>query len=194
MNALWLVCLIPSLLAPPQDAKPPEGKPASTNIRGSEYPRILDDLRVTFRIKAPGRPEGRVRVLRQHAVRGEEGRGRLLDRDDDRSRRARLPLLPDVDRRRAGERPGEPDLFRDRPGHERDRGPREGRRLLHAEGRPARARSASAGTSRRRPRTGVASSSTRRPATTLIARRATPSSTSSTAAARTRPTGPARAA
>ena len=53
MNALWLVGLLPALLAPPQDPKPPEGTPASTNIRGAEYPRILDDLRVTFRIKAP---------------------------------------------------------------------------------------------------------------------------------------------
>lgn len=50
MTALWLVGL---LLATPQDSKPPEGAPASTNIRGAEYPRILDDLRVTFRIKAP---------------------------------------------------------------------------------------------------------------------------------------------
>jgi enterochelin esterase-like enzyme len=50
MNALWLVGL---LLAAPQDSKPPEGTPASTNIRGAEYPRILDDSRVTFRIKAP---------------------------------------------------------------------------------------------------------------------------------------------
>ena len=50
MNALWLVGL---LFAAPQDSKPPEGTPASTNIRGAEYPRILDDLRVTFRIKAP---------------------------------------------------------------------------------------------------------------------------------------------
>lgn len=49
MNALWLVGL---LLAAPQDTKPPEGTPASTNIRGAEYPRILDDLRVVFRIKA----------------------------------------------------------------------------------------------------------------------------------------------
>jgi enterochelin esterase-like enzyme len=53
MNALCLVCLLPLLLAQPQDAKPPEGTPASTNIRGAEYPRILDDGRVTFRIKAP---------------------------------------------------------------------------------------------------------------------------------------------
>jgi enterochelin esterase-like enzyme len=49
MNALWLVGL---LLAASQDTKPPEGTPASTNIRGAEYPRILDDLRVVFRIKA----------------------------------------------------------------------------------------------------------------------------------------------
>lgn len=32
--------------------KPPEGVPAPTNIRGQEYPRVHDDLRVTFRIKA----------------------------------------------------------------------------------------------------------------------------------------------
>jgi enterochelin esterase-like enzyme len=50
MNALWLVGL---LLAAPQDTKPPEGTPASTNIRGALYPRILGDLRVVFRIKAP---------------------------------------------------------------------------------------------------------------------------------------------
>ena len=52
MNALWLVGLI---LAVPQDpnAKPPEGTPAPTNVRGAQYPRILDDNRVAFRIKAP---------------------------------------------------------------------------------------------------------------------------------------------
>src|SRR5689334_21764664 len=55
MNSLWFAGLL-ALLAPPdplQDPKPDEGKPASTNIRGAEYPRIHDDLRVTFRIKAP---------------------------------------------------------------------------------------------------------------------------------------------
>ncbi|WP_261339223.1 alpha/beta hydrolase-fold protein, partial [Singulisphaera acidiphila] len=50
MNALWLVGL---LLAAFQDSEPPEGTPASTNIRGAEYPRVHDDLRITFRIKAP---------------------------------------------------------------------------------------------------------------------------------------------
>ena len=29
------------------------GKPASTNVRGAEYPRVLSDGRVVFRIKAP---------------------------------------------------------------------------------------------------------------------------------------------
>ncbi len=54
MNNLWLAGLLALLVPadPAQDPKPAEGKPASTNIRGSEYPRIHDDLRVTFRIKA----------------------------------------------------------------------------------------------------------------------------------------------
>ena len=51
MNGLWLAGLLPLLLA--QGPKPAEGVPAATNIRGAEYPRVQDDLRVTFRIKAP---------------------------------------------------------------------------------------------------------------------------------------------
>jgi enterochelin esterase-like enzyme len=51
------VGLVPLVLAAavhqPDGAKPPEGVPATTNIRGAEYPRIHPDLRVTFRIKAP---------------------------------------------------------------------------------------------------------------------------------------------
>jgi enterochelin esterase-like enzyme len=35
-----------------EGAKPSGGIPAPTNIRGQEYPRVHDDLRVTFRIKA----------------------------------------------------------------------------------------------------------------------------------------------
>jgi enterochelin esterase-like enzyme len=31
-----------------------EGQPASSNVRGAEYPRILPDRRVTFQLKAPG--------------------------------------------------------------------------------------------------------------------------------------------
>jgi enterochelin esterase-like enzyme len=73
MNALWLVGL---LLAAPQDSKPPEGTPASTNIRGAEYPRILDDLRVTFRIKAPDAQKvefGFFDNTRYAATKGEDG-------------------------------------------------------------------------------------------------------------------------
>ena len=56
MNSLWFPGLLTLLLAAPvaaQDPKPAEGVPAPTNIRGAQYPRIHDDLRVTFRIKAP---------------------------------------------------------------------------------------------------------------------------------------------
>ena len=66
-----------------QDSKPPEGTPASTNIRGAEYPRILDDLRVTFRIKAPDAQKVEFGFFDNHAVPRDEGRGRLLDRDHD---------------------------------------------------------------------------------------------------------------
>jgi enterochelin esterase-like enzyme len=55
MYSLWLAGLL-SLFASAsqaQDSKPAEGVPAPTNIRGAQYPRIHDDLRVTFRIKAP---------------------------------------------------------------------------------------------------------------------------------------------
>ncbi|MFO0959620.1 MAG: alpha/beta hydrolase-fold protein [Isosphaeraceae bacterium] len=52
MHAACLAGLLAIAFAA-QQPKAPEGVPASTNIRGSEYPRILDDLRVTFRIKAP---------------------------------------------------------------------------------------------------------------------------------------------
>ena len=57
MNSVWFAGLLPLLLAaaPAQTtaSKSAEAKPAPTNIRGKEYPRIHDDLRVTFRIKAP---------------------------------------------------------------------------------------------------------------------------------------------
>ena len=57
MKRIWLAGLMPLLLAvssaPAQEAKPAEGVPASSNIRGREYPRVHPDRRVTFRIKAP---------------------------------------------------------------------------------------------------------------------------------------------
>ena len=196
MNGLWFAGLLPALLAAPdpaQEPRPAEGTPASTNIRGAEYPRIHDDLRVTFRIKAPDAQKVEFGFFDNRRYAATKGRGRLLDRDDG-PRGAGLPLLPDVHRRRPGERPGEQDVLRHGQGHQRDRGPGEGRRLLPCPRTCRTARSASAGTSRRRPRTGGGSSSTRRPATTPIARRAIPSSTSSTGAARTRRAGRSRAA
>ncbi len=57
MNRIWIAGLLLLVLSPPpgwaQDSKPAGTIPASTNVPGSEYPRIHGDLRVTFRIKAP---------------------------------------------------------------------------------------------------------------------------------------------
>src|SRR4051794_18404750 len=57
MNSVWCAGLLSALLAPaadpPEGPKPTESAPASSNVRGAEYPRIHTDLRVTFRIKAP---------------------------------------------------------------------------------------------------------------------------------------------
>jgi enterochelin esterase-like enzyme len=55
MTSLWFVSVVALLTqapTPPQNAKP-AGVAASSNIREVAYPRILDDLSVTFRIKAP---------------------------------------------------------------------------------------------------------------------------------------------
>jgi enterochelin esterase-like enzyme len=48
-----VAALVLAAAAPAQEAAKPEGVPASSNVRGAEYPRVHDDLRVTFRIKAP---------------------------------------------------------------------------------------------------------------------------------------------
>ncbi len=57
MNITLFVGLLPFVLAPApiqaESTNPADSVPASTNIRGAEYPRIHPDLRVTFRIKAP---------------------------------------------------------------------------------------------------------------------------------------------
>ena len=61
---------------PAQEPRPAEGTPASTNIRGAEYPRIHDDLRVTFRIKAPDAQKvefGFFDNRRYAATKGEDG-------------------------------------------------------------------------------------------------------------------------
>jgi enterochelin esterase-like enzyme len=54
MTRLWPVCLLPLLwpVSATAQASKPAGVPASSNIRDAAYPRIHDDLRVTFRIKA----------------------------------------------------------------------------------------------------------------------------------------------
>ncbi len=56
MHVLWsgrLLFLALAATLPSQQPEPPEGVPASTNIRGAEYPRVHDDRRVSFRFKAP---------------------------------------------------------------------------------------------------------------------------------------------
>jgi enterochelin esterase-like enzyme len=57
MRCMLFAGLLPLLAAAaPDQAEAPksdEGVPAPTNIQGKDYPRIHDDLRVTFRIKAP---------------------------------------------------------------------------------------------------------------------------------------------
>jgi enterochelin esterase-like enzyme len=80
MNSALLAGLLPFLLssAPPQGegAKPENTVPAPTNIRGQEYPRIHDDLRVTFRIKAPDAQKvifGFFDSQRYPATKGEDG-------------------------------------------------------------------------------------------------------------------------
>jgi enterochelin esterase-like enzyme len=58
MSSVWFAGLLPLLvvaaLEQAENSKPNDTIPAPTNIRGAEYPRIHADLRVTFRIKAPG--------------------------------------------------------------------------------------------------------------------------------------------
>ena len=54
--------------------EPPAGAPATTNVRGADYPRILPDLRVTFRIKAPDAQKVEIdRGKRYPAARSEDG-------------------------------------------------------------------------------------------------------------------------
>src|SRR4051812_15310340 len=77
MNSLWFAGLLPLLLAAPdpaQDPKPAEGIPAPSNIRGAEYPRIHDDLRVTFRIKAPDAQKVEFQLGKRYAAeKGDDG-------------------------------------------------------------------------------------------------------------------------
>ncbi|MDZ7346380.1 MAG: alpha/beta hydrolase-fold protein [candidate division KSB1 bacterium] len=51
---------------PEKEEKPLEGVPLSTNIRGAEFPRILPDNRVMFRIKAPEARSVQVDLLKKY--------------------------------------------------------------------------------------------------------------------------------
>jgi enterochelin esterase-like enzyme len=76
-SAVALVAqLVLAAAAPAQEAAKPEGVPASSNVRGAEYPRVHDDLRVTFRIKAPDAQKVEFAVFtpkRYPATKGEGG-------------------------------------------------------------------------------------------------------------------------
>ena len=194
MNSLRFACLL-AMLVPAgsaQEPKPAEGVPAPTNIRGAEYPRIHDDLRVTFRIKAPDAQKvefGFFDNRRYAATKGEDG---FWTATTD-------PVAPGFHYYRMfidGVQVNDPAARRSTAPARTPAGSRSRRRASTTTCRRTSrtARSGSAGTSRRRPRTGGASSSTPRPATTPIARRGIPSSTSSTGAARTRPAGRTRGA
>ncbi len=79
MNKVWLSGILTLMSAAPiaaQEAKPADGVPAASNIRGQQYPRIHDDLRVTFRIKAPDAQKvvfGFFDSQRYPAKKGEDG-------------------------------------------------------------------------------------------------------------------------
>ena len=75
--------------APPAP-NPAQAVPATSNISGAEYPRVLPDLRVVFRIKAPDAQKVEF-DLGKHYAATKDG-GRQLDRHD-RPAGARISLL-----------------------------------------------------------------------------------------------------
>ena len=89
-----------------------QGIPASSNVRGAEYPRIHPDLRVTFRLEAPAahtvqvQPGGDEQRAGRRAVRHAARRGRRVERDHPAGC-PRFALLLAGDRRRSGQRPGQ---------------------------------------------------------------------------------------
>ena len=62
-----------------------EGKPASTNVPGQEYPRVHSDLRATFRIKAPGAQKVVLAIGKQYPME-DAGEGNWMATTD--------PLVP----------------------------------------------------------------------------------------------------
>ena len=77
MNILRFASLLTVLAGAPdatQDTKPAEGSPATSNVRGAEYPRVHDDLRVTFRVKAPDAQKVEFQLGKRHAAqKGDDG-------------------------------------------------------------------------------------------------------------------------
>src|SRR3954447_25790060 len=56
MYKVWfagVLCLLAAAAHHGRGAEPADGVPATSNVRGAEYPRVHTDLRVTFRTKAP---------------------------------------------------------------------------------------------------------------------------------------------
>ena len=140
MNSLWFAGLLTLLLAAPgaaQDSKPAEGVPAPSNIRGAQYPRIHDDLRVTFRIKAPDAQKvvfGFFDSQRYPAKKGEDGFWTATTE----------PQVPGfhyyrvfIDGAEVND-PASETFYGTGKDDQRDRDPREGRRLLSPQGRAAR--------------------------------------------------------
>ena len=126
-----LLCLSISLLiCAPCPAQSGDSRPAASNVRGAEYPRVHADLRVTFRMKAPEakkvqlQPGGDDNGLGKGPIDMTRADGWNLERDHS-ARRPRLPLLLVPRGRRDRERPGQRDIFRLGQADERCGGPGE---------------------------------------------------------------------
>ena len=176
MNRSWFAPLLTLLLAayaPAQGPKPDEGVPAPSNIRGSEYPRIHDDLSITFRIKAPDAQKVEFGFFSPERFPATRGRGRLLDRNHGAASRRGSTTTGCFS---TACRSTTPAARPSTAPASRPAGSRSPRRAstMTCPGTCPTARSASAGISRRRRRAGGASSSTPRPATTPTATRGIP--------------------
>ena len=126
-----LLCLsIFLLICAPCPAQSDGSRPATSNVRGAEYPRIHADLRVTFRFKAPEAQKvqlaaGRRRQRpRQRPHRHGARRRRHLDRDHSAGGAGIPLLLVPVDGVAVND-PGQRDVFRLRQADERRRGARD---------------------------------------------------------------------
>jgi 1,4-alpha-glucan branching enzyme len=61
--ALILLLFGASILCSGQSTQlPADSKPASSNVRGAEFPRVTSDLKAIFRIKAPNAQKVQIRL------------------------------------------------------------------------------------------------------------------------------------